>query len=137
MTETPEEPTAPPVASQPAEHQPATATPPPPPATPPPATPPPAMPYPFMPVPRPPRAPWVNPAKRLQVGAAALALALVCGAAGIAIGWAASDGHGDRGFRMERPGLYGGYFVPGPGMGNPRTFPLPKRPALPSPSTSG
>ena len=133
MTEIPDEQ---PTAADPPTGETSSPTPPPPPIAQPPAYAQPPMPYPFMPVARPPRAPWVNPAKRLQVGAVALALALVCGAAGIAIGWAASDGHGDRGMRIERPGFYGGYLLPGPGGPNGKVRPFPVRPPA-SPSTSG
>ena len=88
--------------------------PPPPPAAAAPAAPPPGPPmgadpgYAFAPVARPPRVPWVNPARRAHVVGVAAAGALVLLGAGIGIGFAASgDGHHRGGiYRMElRPGF--------------------------------
>ncbi len=84
----------------------------------------------FLAPPRP-RVLWVNPQRRAQVAGIAVAIALVFGGGGIAIGWAAS-GHHDGGPGRVRvaPGNYGQFF---PGQGRLRPNQLP-RPAAPSPS---
>ncbi|MDP9092576.1 MAG: hypothetical protein M3N95_06420 [Actinomycetota bacterium] len=93
------------------------------------------LPDPFMPQARTPRTPWVNPARRTHVGAALLAIALIFGGAGVAIGWAASDGHGHAGseFRMGPQNSFRGQFPQGPGPGRLRPSQLPN---VPAPSTS-
>ena len=120
-------------------------------ATPPPATQPPPPepaayaavpgPAPFAPVARAPRTPWVNPARRGHVVAAAIVGALVFGGGGVLIGHALTDGGHDRdGFgRFERgPGMRGPEF--GPRMrrlpGGPRHN-MPNVPSAPSPAPSG
>jgi hypothetical protein len=101
---------------------------------PPPAMPPPGAPgpqwqpaaYPFAPVARAPRTPWVNPARRGHVIAAAIVGALLFGGAGLLIGHAASD-HGDR-HGVVRIGPAGG--MQGPGFGHGQH---PRRPGAPGP----
>jgi hypothetical protein len=99
---------------------------------------------PFAPVPRAHRTPWVNPARRAHVVAAAVLGALIFGGGGILVGHAVSD-HGERhggAARFEHgPGGYG----PGFGRGQQRYRELPrqhgpngpKRPVPPTPAPSG
>ena len=89
---------------------------------------------PFVAPPRP-RVRWINPQRRVHVAGAGLVLALVCGGAGVAIGWAASDHHdrGPIGVRLA-PGYYGRY-GPGPGRMGPNRLPRPAAPA-PTPSST-
>ncbi|MDQ2750362.1 MAG: hypothetical protein M3Y44_12680 [Actinomycetota bacterium] len=85
--------------------------------------------YPFAPVARAPRTPWVNPARRGHVAAAALVGALIFGGGGLLIGHAASD-HGDR---SERHGIIRqdpGQGIKDPGFGRGQR---PRRPGLPGP----
>lgn len=89
---------------------------------------PPGMPYPpgapFAPVPRPPRMPWVNPARRGLVAAVAAAVAVVLLGGGIGIGIAIAPSGNHHGPRFERgvdgfPGRYGrlpNAQFPGPGQ---------------------
>ena len=80
--------------------------------------------YPFAPIARPPRTPWVNPARRGHVAAAAIVGALVFGAGGLLIGHAVSDhgnSHGER--HIVRMGPGEGMNVPGYGRGQ-----YPRRP---------
>jgi hypothetical protein len=103
----------------------------------------------FAPVPRPPRTPWINPARRGHIVGAAIIAALVLIAGGFGIGYAAApsgDRH-DNPYRMYRGGYgpmmgdpMGGRFV-GPGMRGNRNNPFPApgapaTPATPTPSSS-
>jgi hypothetical protein len=105
----------------------------------------------FAPIPRAPRIPWVNPARRGHVLAAAIVAALVLLGGGIGIGAAIGSGghhrHGPE--QMYRggygPGMQGGgiYVVPGrpmpyPGKKLRRHMQLPavSTPATPSPSST-
>jgi hypothetical protein len=98
-------------------------------------------PYPpgFAPVPRPPRMPWINPARRAHVAGASVVAALALLGAGVGIGWAAAPGgHREAPYRMEfRPG----YYLPGMGGYLPHRFHWPVPPApvpagTPSPTTT-
>jgi hypothetical protein len=110
---------------------------------------------PFQPVYRPPRAPWVNPARRSHLVGAAVVAGLVLLAAGFGIGYAAAPSGHNGPQRIERGGGYlpgqgqlrggpGGQF-PGNGQrqgpGFPRQGPTsvpatPASPATPAPSTT-
>jgi hypothetical protein len=136
--------------------EPAEASPPPPaPAESTAATPPPAPPADqsavFAPVPRAPRVPWVNPARRGNVIAAAVIAAVAFIGAGIGIGYAIAPSDRDHHERYRMgpgiymvPGEYGGqgyYPMPGklrPGkrMGNFPNGPGTPAPAVPSGSST-
>jgi hypothetical protein len=134
--------TAPPAAPPPPQDAP------PGPAVPPPGQPwPPAgYPYPFAPVYRAPRTPWVNPARRGHVAAAAIVGALVFGGGGLAIGHALAD-HGDHHGRQGVVRIGPGEGMNGPGVGRgqfprrqigPRQQrPNPPSPSAPTPSPTG
>jgi hypothetical protein len=110
---TPAEPAPPAESASP----PAAAAPPPPPAA---APPPPAAI--FAPVPRAPRVPWVNPARRGNVIAAAVIAAVVLIGAGIGIGYAVAPS--DRDHHRMGPGIY---MVPGEGGYQGGYYPFPNR----------
>ena len=130
--------TEPPAAPSPAAPSPSQAAPSPTPAAPGPYAYPPGPTHPagpygdpaFLAPPRP-RVLWVNPQRRMHVAGAGLAIALVCGGAGVAIGWAASDHHerGPIGVRLG-PANHGRY-LPGPDRMGPNRLP---RPAAPTPA---
>jgi hypothetical protein len=99
--------------------------------------------YPFAPVARAPRAPWVNPARRGHVAAAAIVGALLFGAGGLLIGHVTSDrggGNGDRhgvvrigpGQGMKNPGFGHGQYPRRPGGQAPQ---VPNGPASSAPAT--
>lgn len=104
----------------------------------PPATPPAA---PFAPVERAPRTPWVNPARRGHLAAAAVVGALIFGGGGMLIGHAVT-GHNEHRSgvqRMERPGVAQQGPRPAPRQqrqGGPRRQ-IPNQPPAPAPAPSG
>ncbi|TAM91468.1 MAG: hypothetical protein EPN43_04180 [Jatrophihabitans sp.] len=64
-----------------------------------------AAPYPFVPQPRTPRVPWVNPARRSRLVAAAVGAAVVLFGAGFGIGWGVSGNGGEHpGWERMMPG---------------------------------
>ena len=95
--------------------------------------------YPFAPVYRAPRTPWVNPARRGHVAAAAIAGALIFGGGGLLVGHAVT-GHDDHHARYGVVGIEPGDGMGGPGFGRgqyPRrpNGPRQQRPNVPAPST--
>jgi hypothetical protein len=103
--------------------------------------------YPFAPVYRAPRTPWVNPARRGHVVAAAIVGALIFGGGGLAIGHALAS-HDDHAVRhgvvrigpdegiQGGPGLGRGQF-PRPPDGSRRQRPNIPAPSAPVPSPTG
>jgi hypothetical protein len=63
-----------------------------------------------------PREPWINPARRRHVLAAALVGALLFGGAGVLLGHAVSNSRDDRGSMMRVDDGYRGNGAPGMGM---------------------
>jgi hypothetical protein len=100
--------------------------------------PPTGYPYPFAPVYRAPRTPWITPARRGQVAAAAIVGALVFAGGGLVIGHAVAD-RGDIQVRHGVVGIEPGRGMDGPGLGRgqlPRRKmgPRQQRPNAPAPA---
>jgi hypothetical protein len=92
----------------------------------------------FAPVPRPPRVPWLNPARRTQFAGSAIVAAVLLIGAGFGIGYAVGGSKDDDGHGMMDRGRYMlPYDMRGELRLGPNGYPMPRLSKLPliSPST--